>query len=157
MQLHINGQAHTLDPLWEDETLLFALREGLGLVGPKLGCGMGQCGACTVLVDGQAQRSCLLRPKDLAQAQITTIEGLAQGSTLHPVQQAWLTHCVPQCGYCQAGHIMATVALLRHTPKPSDADIDTALAGNLCRCGTHQRIRQAVHTAAQQPTTGGKA
>ncbi|MDZ7936962.1 MAG: (2Fe-2S)-binding protein [Rhodoferax sp.] len=156
MQLHVNGTPHSLDPIWEEETLLFALREGLGVIGPKLGCGLGQCGACTVLVDGGVQRSCVLRAKDVAHARITTVEGLSHGPQLHPVQQAWLDHCVPQCGYCQAGHIMGTVALLRHTPHPTDDDITTALSGNLCRCGTHQRIREAIHLAAQRITAGDK-
>ncbi|TDP74040.1 (2Fe-2S)-binding protein [Roseateles toxinivorans] len=151
MELHINGERHDVPPIWQDEQLLFVLREVLGLVGAKLGCGLGQCGACTVLVDGEPRRSCLLRPQDVLGAQITTIEGLSRdGEALHPVQQAWLDERVPQCGYCQAGQIMSAVALLRRQPRPGDADIDAALAGNLCRCGTQQRIRQAVHRAAQR-------
>ena len=120
-----------------------------GLRGAKFGCGVGLCGACTVLVDGLAQRSCLLKAADLADTKITTLEGLSHGDELHPVQRAWLDESVPQCGYCQAGQIMAAVALLRVNPSPRDADINTALNGNLCRCGTQQRIRRAVHRAAK--------
>lgn len=149
MNLDINGERATIDDAWRDETLLSVLREALGLVGAKFGCGVGLCGACTVLVDGQAQRSCLLKAAALAGAKITTLEGLSHGDELHPVQRAWLDESVSQCGYCQAGQIMSVVALLRVTPSPRDADIDTALDGNLCRCGTQQRIRQAVHRAAK--------
>lgn len=155
MNLDINGERVTVDDAWRDETLLYALREALGLVGAKFGCGVGLCGACTVLVDGQAQRSCLLKASDLAGARITTLEGLAHGDELHPVQRAWLDESVSQCGYCQAGQIMSAVALLRVNPNPRDDDIDTALGGNLCRCGTQQRIRQAVHRAAK--AIGGSA
>jgi isoquinoline 1-oxidoreductase alpha subunit len=150
MQLDINGQIAQIDPGWASDTLLHVLREPLGLVGTKYGCGVGVCGACTVLVDGVAQRSCLLTPLDVVGRRVTTVEGLApDGTRLHPVQQAWLDEAVPQCGYCQAGQIMSTVALLRATPQPTDAQIDAALGGNLCRCGTQQRIRKAVHRAAQ--------
>ena len=157
MNLDINGERVVINEAWRDETLLSVLREALGLVGAKFGCGVGLCGACTVLVDGQARRSCLLQATDLAGAKITTIEGLSPMESagsgdsrdkLHPVQRAWLDESVPQCGYCQAGQIMSVVALLRIKPKPDDADIDAALAGNLCRCGTQQRIRRAVHRAA---------
>lgn len=148
MELRINGEKWNIPPAWRDETLLSVLREQIGLVGTKFGCGAGLCGACTVLVDGQAQRSCLINAKDLAGRQVLTIEGLASAGSLHPVQQAWLEESVPQCGYCQAGQIMSAVALLRATPKPTDSQIDEALAGNLCRCGTQQRIRRAVHRAA---------
>ena len=157
MNLDINGRRVLIDKAWRDETLLSVLRESLGLVGAKFGCGVGLCGACTVLIDGQARRSCLLQAADLAGAKITTIEGLAPGDSvdkLHPVQRAWLDESVPQCGYCQAGQIMSVVALLRAKPKPDDADIDAALAGNLCRCGTHQRIRSAVHRAAKVANGG---
>ena len=151
MQLRINDRNHLLPVGWQDETLLMALREVIGLVGPKLGCGLGQCGACTVLVDGAPQRSCVLPVAAVADAQITTIEGLASpDGTLHPVQQAWLDEAVPQCGYCQSGQIMATVALLRATPQPDAAQIDAALAPHLCRCGTQPRIRCAVMRAAQR-------
>ena len=155
MNLDINGARTTIDDAWRDETLLSVLREALGLVGAKFGCGVGLCGACTVLVDGLAQRSCLLKAADLAEAKITTLEGLSHGDELHPVQRAWLEESVPQCGYCQAGQIMSVVALLKVNPRPRDADIDTALNGNLCRCGTQQRIRLAVHRAAK--TLGGGA
>jgi isoquinoline 1-oxidoreductase subunit alpha len=148
MNLQVNQQTHAVPIEWQGETLLSLLREHLGLTGSKFGCGVGLCGACTVLVDGQAQRSCQIQVSDVVPRHITTIEGLAQGDTLHPVQQAWLDEAVPQCGYCQAGQIMGTVALLRVVPKPSDAQINEALAGHLCRCGTQQRIRRAVHRAA---------
>lgn len=149
MELHINGTTVAVDPAWREEHLLWVLRDALGLVGTKFGCGAGLCGACTVLVDGQAQRSCLLPVADAIGARIETIEGLARGESLHPVQQAWLDEAVPQCGYCQAGQMMATVALLRTTPRPSGEAVDAALAGHLCRCGTYQRIRAAVQRAAQ--------
>ncbi|MGL4573404.1 MAG: (2Fe-2S)-binding protein [Burkholderiaceae bacterium] len=149
MQLNINNRAMQVPDEWQEETLLTVLREVLGLVGAKFGCGVGLCGACTVLIEGQAQRSCLVSAKALGSRAVVTIEELAQGGALHPVQQAWLTASVPQCGYCQSGQIMSTVALLRRAPKPTDAQIDEALAGNLCRCGTQQRIREAVHSAAR--------
>jgi isoquinoline 1-oxidoreductase subunit alpha len=150
MELMINGRATPIPAPWQDESLLMVLREALGLAGAKFGCGVGLCGACTVLVDGTAQRACLLPVREAAQGQrITTIEGLAAPAGLHPVQQAWLDERVPQCGYCQAGQVMAAVALLRQTPQPTDAQIDQAMAGQLCRCGTQQRIRAAVHRAAK--------
>jgi isoquinoline 1-oxidoreductase subunit alpha len=148
MKLQINRQTYAVDPQWQGETLLSVLREHLGLTGSKFGCGVGLCGACTVLLDGQALRSCQLQVSDSCAREITTIEGLAdsaRGDALHPVQQAWLHEAAPQCGYCQAGQIMSTVALLRVVPEPTDAQINEALAGNLCRCGTQQRIRIAVH------------
>lgn len=151
MQLRINDQFHTLPDDWQHETLLVVLREGLGLVGTKFGCGLGQCGACTVLVDGTPQRSCLLPVAATAGAAVTTVEGLASpDGTLHPVQQAWLDEAVPQCGYCQAGQIMASVALLGATPRPDTAQVEAALAPHLCRCGTQPRIRRAVMRAAQE-------
>ncbi len=156
MHLHVNGSRIELDDAWRDETLLAALREALGLVGAKFGCGVGLCGACTVLVDGRAQRACLVVAGALGEARIETIEGLARGEALHPVQQAWLDASVPQCGFCQAGQVMATVALLRERPRPADADIDAALAGNLCRCGTQQRIRDAV-SRASAAIAGGRS
>ncbi len=146
--LKVNGRSLEVPAEWRDESLLNVLREPLGLVGTKFGCGVGLCGACTVLVDGAAVRSCLLAVGDLGPANITTIEGLGAAGALHPVQQAWLDAAVPQCGFCQAGQIMSTVALLRRTPRPDDGQIDAALSGNLCRCGTQQRIRQAVKKAA---------
>ncbi|MGE0806718.1 MAG: (2Fe-2S)-binding protein [Burkholderiaceae bacterium] len=148
MMLKINGSDHLVPPAWHDDSLLHVLREALGLVGAKYGCGAAQCGACTVLLDGAAVRSCVLPAAAVGRREITTIEGLAQGERLHPVQQAWLDEAVAQCGYCQAGQIMGAVALLRAVPRPSAADIDAAMAGHLCRCGTQQRIRRAVQRAA---------
>ena len=149
MELQVNGKRVTIPSEWHDERLLFVLRDHLGLVGSKFGCGAGLCGACTVLVDGQAQRSCLLELRSLAGREVLSIEGLAgSDGTLHPVQQAWLDESVPQCGYCQAGQIMGAVALLRKLPQPSAGQIDEALAGHLCRCGTQSRVRRAVQRAA---------
>ena len=151
MHLRINGRTHSLPDNWQDETLLMALREWIGLTGPKLGCGLGQCGACTVLVDGTPRRSCVMPVAAAAGAQVTTIEGLAgPDGSLHPVQQAWLDEAVPQCGYCQSGQILATVALLAVAPAPDAVQIDAALAPHLCRCGTQPRIRRAVLRAAQR-------
>ena len=144
--LKINGKNHTLNAP-ADMPLLWVLRDGLELKGTKFGCGMSQCGACTVHVNGAPQRTCTLPASAVAGAQITTIEGLsADGS--HPVQRAWQELDVPQCGYCQAGQIMSATALLQKKPKPTDADIDAAMSGNLCRCGTYTRIRSAIKTAA---------
>lgn len=142
----VNGQARSVDV--EPETpLLWVLRDTLGLTGTKFGCGMALCGACTVLLDGQAMRSCVV-PVSAAQGkQITTIEGLSPDGS-HPVQKAWIALDVPQCGYCQTGVIMAVAALLKAKPQPSDADIDVAIT-NVCRCGTYARIRQAIHIAAK--------
>ncbi len=148
MLLKVNGSSMQVPAAWRTESLLDVLREALGLVGTRYGCGAGQCGACTVLIDGVATRSCLVPVRQVGAAEVTTIEGLATAGSLHPVQQAWLDLAVPQCGYCQAGQIMSTVALLRRTPRPDDAQIDAALAGNLGRCGTQQRVRQAVKQAA---------
>ena len=132
-----------------DTPLLWVLRDHLGLTGTKFSCGIGQCGACTVHVDGRATRSCMIAVKGVAGASVTTIEGLAKSDTeLHPVQVAWLEHDVPQCGYCQAGQIMATVELLRRIPQPSDEQIDSNLT-NICRCGTYPRLRKAIHRAAE--------
>ena len=149
MDLNVNGRAMSLPEAWRGETLLSALRDGLGLVGAKFGCGLGQCGACTVLVDGKARRACLTVAGELGAARIETIEGLAGAAGLHPVQAAWLEESVPQCGYCQAGQIMSAVALLRRSPRPTDAEIEEAMAGNLCRCGTYGRIRAAIRRAAE--------
>lgn len=144
--LNVNGRSATVD-VPADMPLLWALRDVLDLKGTKFGCGTGQCGACTVHLSGQAVRSCQLPVSAAAGAPITTIEGLsADGS--HPLQQAWMEIDVPQCGYCQAGQIMSAAALLASTPKPTDADIDAAMNGNICRCATYLRIRQAIHQAA---------
>jgi isoquinoline 1-oxidoreductase subunit alpha len=144
--LTVNGKARSVD-VPADMPLLWVIRDVLGLKGTKFGCGMAQCGACTVHVDGQATRSCVTAASSVAGKRVTTIEGLsADGS--HPLQRAWQDVDVPQCGYCQAGQIMAAAALLAKTPNPTDADIDTAMNGNICRCGTYLRIRQAIHQAA---------
>ncbi len=149
MQISINGQLRAVPPDWQQETLLSTLRELFGLVGSKFGCGAGLCGACTVLVDGEARRSCLLAVNSLVGRSIRTIEGLAPvDGSLHPVQQAWLDVAVPQCGYCQAGQIMSAVALLERQAKPTDSQIDEALSGHLCRCGTQQRVRSAIRRAS---------
>ena len=147
MQLTINGQRHELD-IEPEMPLLWVLRDELGITGPKFGCGIGVCGACTVHVDGAAVRSCSL-PVGEVKGAVTTIEGLAPANALHAVQQAWITHQVAQCGYCQPGQIMTTAAFLAQHPAPTDADIDAALSANLCRCGTYPRIREAVHAAAK--------
>ncbi|HEX5819953.1 MAG TPA: (2Fe-2S)-binding protein [Gemmatimonadales bacterium] len=149
--LKINGQDKQVD-VPEDMPLLWVLRDRLDLTGTKFGCGIGSCGACTVHLDGVAVRSCQTPAVAAAGRSITTIEGLsADGS--HPVQQAWIEAQVPQCGYCQSGQIMAAAALLATNPDPSDTDIDTAMSGNLCRCGTYQRIRKAIHRAAEAGKT----
>ena len=146
LKLNVNNQVRTVD-VPPDTPLLWVLRDVLDLKGAKYGCGIGVCGACTVLVGGKAVRSCMTRVGSVGAEAVTTIEGLSADAT-HPVQQAWEAVDVPQCGYCQAGQIMAAAALLSHTPHPTDADIDTAMSGNLCRCGTYPRIRQAIHQAA---------
>jgi isoquinoline 1-oxidoreductase alpha subunit len=146
MQLTVNGTPRELD-VEDDMPLLWALRDVLDLVGTKYGCGVAYCGACTVLVDGAPMRSCAIPASAMAGKQITTIEGLKQGETLHKVQQAWIEHQVPQCGYCQSGQIMAAVALLEQKPTPTDAEIDAAMT-NVCRCGTYGRIRAAIHAVA---------
>jgi isoquinoline 1-oxidoreductase alpha subunit len=144
--LSVNGTTHQVnaDP---STPLLWVLREHVGLTGTKYGCGIAQCGACTVHVDGVAMRSCSLPLAAVEGKKITTIEGLAQNGVLHKVQKAWLEHDVPQCGYCQCGMIMAVAALLSEKPKPTDADIDANIT-NICRCGTFQQVREAIHTAA---------
>ncbi len=136
-----------------DTPLLWVIRDELGLTGTKFGCGMALCGACTVHIDGVAMRSCGMVVSEAVGKQITTIEGLAGNGALHKVQQAWIANDVPQCGYCQAGQMMSAAALLAKTPKPTDQDINSAMNGNLCRCGTYIRIRQAVHKAAEIGTT----
>ena len=146
-RLTINGK--TLEVNVDPGTpLLWAIREQVGLTGTKYGCGVAQCGACTVHIDGGAVRSCVTPVSAAEGKQITTIEGLASGGVLHKVQQAWLDHEVPQCGYCQSGMIMAVAALLKNTPKPTDADIDQSIT-NICRCGTFQQVREAIHAAAK--------
>jgi len=146
MRLTVNGNPVEIaaDP---DMPLLWALRDIAGLKGTKFGCGVAACGACTVLIDGQPTRSCQTPLGDVV-GEVTTIEGVADGDKLHAVQQAWLEEQVPQCGYCQSGQILAAVALLRENPNPADSDIDEAMSGNLCRCGTYPRIRAAIKRAA---------
>jgi len=146
ISLSINGQAHTVD-VEDDTPLLWVIRDTIGMTGTKYGCGIAQCGACTVHIDGVATRSCSVPVALAAGKQITTIEGLAVNGKLTAVQQAWLDNDVPQCGYCQSGMIMAVTALLKQKPKPTDADIDAAIT-NICRCGTYQQIRAAIHAAA---------
>ena len=154
MRLNVNGKDHELAGVDPTMPLLWVLRDGLGLVGAKFGCGISQCGACTVLVDGKPVRSCSYPAAAAVEAEVSTVEGLAgPDGGLSAVQQAWVDLDVAQCGYCQAGQIMAAEALLRANPTPSDADIDEAMAPNLCRCGTYLRIRQAIKTAAAQRTT----
>jgi isoquinoline 1-oxidoreductase alpha subunit len=143
----VNGSAATLD-LPPDMPLLWALRDGLNLTGTKYGCGVAACGACTVHVDGQAVRSCQTMLGDVAGSSVTTIEGLGAASSLHPLQEAWIAHQVAQCGYCQSGQIMQAADLLARSPVPTDDEIDAAMDGNLCRCGTYPRIRAAIHAAA---------
>jgi isoquinoline 1-oxidoreductase alpha subunit len=145
--LHVNGKTKSVDVAGETP-LLWALREQLGLTGTKYGCGVAQCGACTVLIDGQPIRSCSYPVSAVGRQKVETIESLEKNGRLTKVQQAWVEHEVPQCGYCQSGMIMATTALLRKIPKPTDADIDTHI-GNICRCGTFQEVRKAVHAAAK--------
>ena len=144
--LNVNGKTHQVD-VDPNTPLLWVLRDTIGLTGTKYGCGIAQCGACTVHVDGIAMRSCSVPLSAVAGRQVTTIEGLAQNGALHKVQKAWLDHDVPQCGYCQSGQIMAAVALLQQEPHPTDAKIDEAIT-NICRCGTYPRIRAAIHRAS---------
>jgi isoquinoline 1-oxidoreductase alpha subunit len=144
----VNGRPRELN-VEPEMPLLWVLRDELDIKGPKYGCGIGQCGACTVHVDGEPIRSCSVPVSAAAGKRVVTIEGLAQGGALHPVQQAWIDHQVPQCGYCQSGQILAAVALLRKKPNPTDRDIDEAMT-NLCRCGTYARVRAAIHAAARK-------
>ena len=150
--INVNGKNHEVD-VASDVPLLWVIREKLGLTGTKFGCGMSLCGACTVLVDGEATRSCVTPVSDVVGKKIVTIEGLDN----HPVQQAWIEDQVPQCGYCHSGQIMGAVALLQQNPKPTDSDIDAAMSGIICRCGTYQRIRKAIHTAAESMAKGGQS
>ena len=147
IKLNVNGKALEVD-VEEDTPLLWVLRDTIGLTGTKYGCGMALCGACTVHVDGDPIRACVTPVSSIVGRKITTIEGLSSDRS-HPVQKAWMEIDVPQCGYCQSGQIMSAAALLAKNPKPSDADIDAAMSGNLCRCGTYQRIRAAIHRAAE--------
>jgi len=149
IQIRINGKTHKLDDADGQTPLLWVLRDTLGMTGTKYGCGIGECGACTVHIDGEASRSCTKRISTLKGAEVTTIEGLSEDGN-HPVQRAWKKHTVPQCGYCQVGQIMSAAALLDENPTPTDDDIDEAMEGNICRCGTYVRIRAAIHTAAKE-------
>jgi isoquinoline 1-oxidoreductase subunit alpha len=149
----VNGKKLQVD-VDSDTPLLWTLRENLGLTGTKFGCGIAQCGACTVHVDGQPIRSCITPVGSVKGKRITTIEGLSANGS-HPLQKAWIAEEVPQCGYCQSGQIMSAAALLAAKPKPNDADIDAAMSGNICRCGTYQRIRRAIHRAAGNLARGG--
>ena len=151
LDLHLNGHTQTVDVLPETP-LLWVLRDTLGMTGTKFGCGKGLCGACTVHIDGEAVRSCTLEAQNLEGKRITTIEGLSPQRN-HPLQLAWIAEEVPQCGYCQPGQIMSAAALLARKPDPTDADIAGALSGNLCRCGTYQRIRRAIQRAAKASAT----
>jgi aerobic-type carbon monoxide dehydrogenase small subunit (CoxS/CutS family) len=146
LTLTVNGRARTVD-VDPDTPLLWVLRDELRLTGTKYGCGEGQCGACTVHVDGAALRSCVVPVSSVARQKITTIEGLSSDGR-HPVQRAWIEEDVPQCGYCQPGQMMTAASLLAYRPKPTDAEIDDAMSGNICRCGTYPRIRKAIHRAA---------
>ena len=148
MKLNVNGQTHQLD-IEPEMPLLWALRDELDIKGPKYGCGIAQCGACTVLLNGEPVRSCAYPVSSAAGQQVVSIEGLATKGKLHAVQKAWIDHQVPQCGYCQGGQMLAAVALLKKKPKPTDEDIDAAMT-NICRCGTYARMRSAIHAAARQ-------
>jgi aerobic-type carbon monoxide dehydrogenase small subunit (CoxS/CutS family) len=146
VSLTVNGKQYNVD-VSSDTPLLWVIREAIGLTGTKFGCGLQQCGACTVHIDGVAVRSCGMAVSNVGNKKVTTIEGLSETSS-HPLQRAWVAEQVPQCGYCQSGQLMSAAALLARTPKPSDAEIDSAMTGNICRCGTYQRIRRAIHRAA---------
>ena len=155
IRLNVNGEVHVLEDVDAATPLLWVLRDHLGLVGTKYGCGGGYCGTCTVHLNGTPVRSCMT-PSSAAEGQeVGTIENLAGEAGLHPLQEAWIEHDVPQCGYCQSGQIMSAAALLARNPSPGDADIDAAMQGNICRCGTYQRIRAAIHGAAEK--LGGAA
>ncbi len=151
VRLNVNGKDRVVEDIDPQTPLLWVLRDSLSLVGTKYGCGVAQCGACTVHMNGNPVRSCQIPAAAASGVAITTVEGLAKpDGSLHAVQQAWMEHDVPQCGYCQAGQMMSASALLAQNPNPSDADIDAAMAGNICRCGTYHRIRKAIHSAAQK-------
>ena len=153
MRLTVNGNEHEVN-VEGDMPLLWVLRDELNVTGPKYGCGIAQCGACTVHMDGFAVRACQVRAEDAEGAAITTIEGLGQPNALHAVQEAWVEHQVAQCGYCQSGQIMQAAALLVDNAAPTDAEIDAVMSGNLCRCGTYVRIRAAIHSAAEKLQEG---
>lgn len=153
-QLMVNGESHAI-PSEPDKPLLWVLRDQLKLKGTKYGCGIGQCGACTVHINGAAVLSCVL-PISGVSGPVTTIEGLAKNGLIHPLHSAWIEHDVPQCGYCQAGQIMSAAAMLSVNPEPTDSDIDTAMAGNYCRCGTYVRIRRAIHAATGNGAVEGE-
>jgi aerobic-type carbon monoxide dehydrogenase small subunit (CoxS/CutS family) len=146
ISLNVNGKRYDVD-VSPDMPLLWVIRDAVGLTGTKFGCGLSQCGACTVHLDGEPVRSCVTPVSSVGARKVTTIEGLSPDST-HALQTAWVAEQVPQCGYCQSGQLMSAAALLAKKPKPSDADIDAAMSGNICRCGTYQRIRRAIHRAA---------
>ena len=146
ISLNVNGKRYDVD-VSPDMPLLWVIRDAVGLTGTKFGCGLSQCGACTVHLDGEPVRSCVTPVSSVGARKVTTIEGLSSDST-HALQTAWVAEHVPQCGYCQSGQLMSAAALLAKKPKPSDADIDAAMSGNICRCGTYQRIRRAIHRAA---------
>jgi isoquinoline 1-oxidoreductase subunit alpha len=153
ISIKVNGKVHDVE-VPGSTPLLWVIRDNLGLMGTKYGCGVARCGACTVLVNGQAIRSCVTTVSSVVGKEVVTIEGLS-GDSSHPVQQAWIEDDVPQCGYCHSGQIVSAAALLSRVPNPSDTDIDQAMAGNLCRCGTYQRIRRAIHRAAAIMAGGG--
>jgi aerobic-type carbon monoxide dehydrogenase small subunit (CoxS/CutS family) len=155
ISLNVNGKKYEVEAS-PDMPLLWVIREHLKLTGTKYGCGIAQCGACTVHIDGKAERSCQVPVKDAQGKKITTIEAVGETKAGKAVQEAWIAVDVPQCGYCQSGHIMAAAALLNGNPKPVDGDIDAAMNGNLCRCGTYQRIRKAVRRAADMMANGGR-
>jgi len=155
ISLEVNGKKYDFD-VGPDTPLLWVLRETLGLTGTKYGCGMALCGACTVHANGEAIRSCVTPVSSVDGKRITTIEGIRNTKEGHAIQEAWIADDVPQCGYCQSGQIMEAVALLKKSPKPNDADIDDAMSGILCRCGTYQRIRRAIHRAARMMAKGGE-
>ena len=150
MKLNVNGKNHSLD-VEPEMPLLWALRDELDIKGPKFGCGIAQCGSCTVLLNGEPVRSCTYPVSGASGQKVITIEGLADKGRLHAIQQAWIDHQVPQCGYCQGGQMLAAVALLKKKPKPTDEDIDAAMT-NICRCGTYARVRTAIHAAAKKGT-----
>lgn len=158
LEFNINGRTHEVEDVPADMPLLWVLRDRLGLVGTRFGCGIAQCGACTVHVAGTPMRACSVPASAVTGQPITTIEGLASADgALHALQQAWIDHDVAQCGYCQTGQLMSAAALLARNPAPSDADIDIAMAGNICRCGTYVRIRRAIHAAATANATANAA